>query len=729
MPKTIRLRLGGMSCAGCAATIEGALKRHSGVRSAEVNLAGSVGQVLCEESVSEQELIDVVVKAGYQAFPYQDENDRQEEEYRSHRKRMRRELILSILLTAPMLLGMLLSLLGMHNSFTMFLHNPLVQLILATPVQWVIGMRFYTSAFRAIRARGANMDVLVALGTTAAYLLSIYNGFFTSYDHAGMPPIYFESSATIITLVLLGKYLEEGAKGKTSEAVQKLIALKPQTASRMENGEPVSIPYADIRPGDFLLVRPGEKIPADGVVTEGSSSVDESMLTGESIPVVKEMGSKVTGGSINQKGSFVFQVEKAGQETTLSQIIQYVQEAQLQKAPIQKLADQVARVFVPAIVLIALVTFILWMIVQGDVTQSLLHAVSVLVIACPCALGLATPTAIMVGTGKGAQLGILIKGAEALQKASQITTMVFDKTGTITQGSPEVTDCVLLQGREEEALRISGALEQFSEHPLGETIYQYAKEKCESIPKVTHFQSFTGKGVGGQIDGKAVWLGNPRLMQEEKIDLSAGEAQLFALQNEGKTVSLISKEKELLALIAVADPIKPYARETMDALHDMHIKTEMLTGDHQKTAEAIAKKVGIQAMRAEILPQQKADEIQNLKEKGEITAMIGDGINDAPALATADLGIAIGSGTDIAIQSADITLLRADLRSVVTFLKLSKRTMRKIKQNLFWAFLYNSIGIPFAAFGLLNPILAGAAMAMSSICVVLNSLSLRRFSG
>lgn len=727
--KSFRLKIGGMSCAGCAATVEGVLNRVTGVKTTTVFLAAEQAEVKCEDSVSQQDLIDAVEKAGYKAWQYHEEPDEEEEKlYIKQRKRMRLELTFSIIFTAPMLIGMVLSLFGMHNSFTMFLHNPWVQLILATPVQIFIGARFYRSAFFALRSHGANMDVLVALGTTAAYILSVYNGFFIPHDHSGMSPIYFESSATIITLILLGKYLEEGAKGKTSEAVKKLIGLKPKTACRIENGQQVTIPYQEIKPGDLLLVRPGERIPVDGIIKEGKSSVDESMLTGESIPIQKEVGSIVTGGTINQKGSFTFEVQKAGQDTTLSQIIQFVQKAQLQKAPIQKLADKVAKVFVPTIVVLAFITLIVWLLVGEDGTSAILHAVSVLVIACPCALGLATPTAIMVSTGKGAELGILIKGAESLQRASEITTMVFDKTGTITQGKPTVTDLKILSGSEEDALIYAGALEQQSEHPLGDTIYQYAKEKISQIPKAVDFTSITGRGVSGNVNGHSVLLGSLKLMSEQGVKLKEAENDIDFMQGEGKTVTLLSLDGKLTAIIAIADPIKPHAAEMIEELKNRNITSAILTGDNKLTAKAIADQVGISNIHAEILPQNKAEEIKNMMSSGQVVAMVGDGINDAPALATADLGVAMGSGTDIAIESADVTLLHDDLRSVVTFLSLSKKTMRKIRQNLFWAFLYNSIGIPFAALGFLNPILAGAAMALSSICVVMNSLSLKRFS-
>lgn len=727
--KNFRIKIGGMSCAGCAATVEGVLNRVPGVKTATVFLASEQAEVKCENSVSQQDLIEAVEKAGYKAWQYQEEPDEEEEKsYIKRRKRMKLELIFSIVFTSPMLLGMVLSLFDIHNSFTMFLHNPWVQLILATPVQVFIGARFYRSAFFALRSHGANMDVLVALGTTAAYLLSIYNGFFTSYDHSLMSPIYFESSATIITLILLGKYLEEGAKGKTSEAVKKLIGLKPKTACRIENGQQVTIPYQDIKPGDLLLVRPGERIPVDGIVREGKSSVDESMLTGESIPIQKEVGSIITGGTINQKGSFTFKVQKAGQDTTLSQIIRFVQKAQLQKAPIQKLADKVAKVFVPTIVVLAFITLIVWLLIGEDGTSAILRAVSVLVIACPCALGLATPTAIMVSTGKGAELGILIKGAESLQRASQITTMVFDKTGTITEGKPTVTDLKILSGSEEDALIYAGTLEQQSEHPIGDTIYQYAKERISQIPKAVDFTSITGRGVSGNVNGHLVLIGNPKLLSEHGVKLEEAENDIDFMQGEGKTVTLLSLDGKLTAIIAIDDPIKPHAAEMISGLKSCGIKVAILTGDNRLTAKAIANKVGISNIHAEILPQNKAEEIKNMMDVGQVVAMVGDGINDAPALATADLGVAMGSGTDIAIESADVTLLRDDLRSVATFLSLSKKTMRKIRQNLFWAFLYNSIGIPFAALGFLNPILAGAAMALSSICVVMNSLSLKRFS-
>lgn len=730
-PHTVTLNITGMTCANCSAFVERTLNKLDGVTKANVNLATERATVEYTQNLTVTDLIAAVQKAGYGASVA--EQEQQDDELGKRKAKelsaLRTQLILSAILTFPMLLGMILSMVGVENSFTAVLHNEWFQLIVATPVQFFIGARFYKNAFKAVRAGSANMDVLVALGTTSAYLLSIYNGFFTAgaHMHGQMKPIYFESSATIITLILLGKYFEANAKGKTSDAIKKLIGLQPKTARVVRGGEQLDIPIEQVVPGDLIVVRPGEKIPVDATITEGSSTVDESMITGESIPVEKHAGDQVIGATVNKFGSFQCRVDKVGKDTTLSQIINLVENAQGQKAPIQKIADKVSGIFVPVIILIAVVAFIGWLIATRNPEHAILNAVSVLVIACPCALGLATPTAIMVGTGKGAENGILIKGGEYLQTAGTINAVVLDKTGTITLGQPTVTDIITSQISEEDALRIAASAEKNSEHPLGAAIYQYGKERLESVGDPEEFQSLTGRGISATVDGKQVLIGNRKLMQEHTIDLAWADQSIRSLEEQGKTAMLLALDSQAVAVIAVADTVKPSSRSAIAELHKMGIETYMITGDNQLTANAIAQQVGISHVLAEVLPEHKAEEVEKLRAQGKVVAMVGDGINDAPALATADIGIAIGTGTDIAIEASDITLMRGDLTTIPTAIRLSRRTMRKIRQNLFWAFIYNSIGVPFAAFGFLSPIIAGAAMAFSSVSVVLNSLSLKRF--
>lgn len=727
----VTLNITGMTCANCSAFVERTLNKLDGVTTANVNLATERATVAFTQSLTVTDLISAIQKAGYGASVA--EQEQQEDELSKRKAKelsaLRTQLILSAILTFPMLLGMILSMVGVHNSFTALLHNEWFQLIVATPVQFVIGARFYKNAFKAVRAGSANMDVLVALGTTSAYLLSIYNGFFTAgaHMHGQMKPIYFESSATIITLILLGKFFEANAKGKTSDAIKKLIGLQPKTARVVRDGEQRDIPIEQVVPGDLIVVRPGEKIPVDATITEGSSSVDESMITGESIPVEKQPGDQVIGATVNKFGSFQCRVDKVGRDTTLSQIINLVENAQGQKAPIQKIADKVSGIFVPVIILIAVAALIGWLIATRSPEHAILNAVSVLVIACPCALGLATPTAIMVGTGKGAENGILIKGGEYLQTAGTINTVVLDKTGTITLGQPTVTDIVTSGIGEEEALRLAAAAEKNSEHPLGVSIYESGRERFGEIGDPEQFQSLTGRGISAKVEGQAVLIGNRKLMLENSIDLNWADETVTQLESQGKTAMLLARNGQAAAVIAVADTVKPSSRRAIEELHSMGIETYMITGDNQLTANAIAAQVGIAHVLAEVLPEHKAEEVDKLRKQGKIVAMVGDGINDAPALATADIGIAIGTGTDIAIEASDITLMRGDLTTIPTAIRLSRRTMRKIRQNLFWAFIYNSIGVPFAAFGFLSPIIAGAAMAFSSVSVVLNSLSLKRF--
>jgi len=722
MSKTITLNIEGMSCANCAAFLENQLKKHPGVEDATVNLVAKRATVTANDSLDAKELIDLTERVGYRAFSADYDEPILEEKKRNKDKIV---LACAIILTAPMIIGMILSFLGVHNSFTAILHNQWFQLIVATPVQFIIGARFYRSAVNSLSQKTANMDVLVALGTTAAYLLSIYNGFIApiATSQGEMKPIYFESSATIITLILLGKYLEEGAKRKTTSAIQKLIKLRPKTATVLKNDSEIALPTDEVVLGDRILVRPGEQIPVDGVIESGKSAVDESMVTGESLPVEKGEGNLVIGGTINQTGSFIMTATKIGKDTILSKIIKLVEDAQGKKAPIQKLADQISSVFVPFIIIIATMTLMFKIAFFGNIEAAVLSAVSVLVIACPCALGLATPTAVMVGTGKGAQRGILIKSGEALQKAGDIKTIIFDKTGTITYGKPKVVDAVYFDDMDK-AISLAAAAEFQSEHPLAKAIFNLAKEKALSSPKCQEFEYTAGAGVVANVENRKVLIGSDRIMKERKIDLTEVKEKVLNWEETGKTTVYLAIDRKLSAIFAIADTIKPEALDMVEELKRLEINTVLLTGDKKQTAEAIAKQAGIENVIAQALPDEKTKAIEDYKKQGA-TAMVGDGINDAPALAVADIGISLGGGTDIAIETADIILMRNDLSEIPATIKLSKNTMKKIKQNLFWAFLYNSIGIPFAALGFLSPVVAGAAMTLSSLSVVLNSLSLK----
>jgi len=725
------LAITGMSCAACAAKIEKKLNKLDGVKSATVNLAGEKAVVNYDRSkVNTSEFIQMIKNLGYEAQQIEEASkDREKEQREKEINKLKKELTISAVLSSPLILAMVLSLLNIDVAF---LHNAYFQLILATPIQFFIGFRFYKNAYYALRSKSTNMDVLIVMGTSAAYFFSIYNAFFVPAQQGMvMKELYFEASAVIITLILLGKYLEAVAKGKTSEAIKKLMGLQPKTARVVRDGQEIDIPIAEVGVGDIVVVRPGEKIPVDGTITEGNSSVDESMLTGESLPVEKNIADMVIGATINKYGTFKFKATKVGKDTALSQIIKMVEDAQGSKAPIQKISDQVAGVFVPVVLLIALGTFLVWYFaVSGgtNITPAIISAVAVLVIACPCALGLATPTAIMVGTGKGAENGILFKGGEHLERTYKINTVVLDKTGTITKGQPEVTDIVPLgEMSVEEILRVAAITEKKSEHPLGVAIYENAKKNASDIPDPDRFEALPGRGVTAWIGDRVVDIGTRKLMKEKNQDVSSIEVTISKLEDEGKTAMLFAVNGMLEAVIAVADTLKENSIEAIDQLKEMGIEVYMITGDNQRTAKAIAAQVGITQVLAEVLPENKAEEVEKLKSQGKIVAMVGDGINDAPALVTADIGMAIGTGTDVAIEAADITLMRGDLRSIPAAIRLSKKTMSKIKQNLFWAFIYNIIGIPFAALGLLSPIIAGGAMAFSSVSVVTNSLSLKRF--
>lgn len=754
----IELDITGMSCANCSARLEKQLASLNGVLFANVNLAAERATVEYSAPLSVSDIIACVEKTGYGAklAAQKDETD----ELRAREEALlKRDLIISAALCFPLLLAMVLSMLRVENGFTAVLHDARVQLVLASVIQIFIGKRFYKNAFHALKTGGTNMDVLVALGTTAAFVLSIYNGFFSPHAtmHGQMKELYFESSAVIITLVLLGKYLEHAAKGRASDAIKKLLQLAPKTARVKRGGDEADIPVEQVVPGDIVLVRPGEKIPVDGEILSGLSSVDESMLTGESLPVDKQPGDKVIGATINKLGAFEMRAEKVGSDTALAHIIRMVGEAQGSKAPIQKIADVVSGIFVPSVIFIAICTFVVWFLAAGDFQRALINAVSVLVIACPCALGLATPTAIMVGTGKAAENGILIKGGEHLENACKINMVLLDKTGTITNGKPEVTDVIALPGFfEEEVLTFAAAAEKNSEHPLGAAIYEYTQPKIivgglnentirsgedeivslhssrhgfigSALPVAEAFEAIAGYGVRAVIGGRTVLVGTRKLMKKNRVDIDEHENILSGLEDDGKTAMLVAINGKAAGVIAVADTIKESSREAVEKLKSMGIDVYMLTGDNTRTANAIARQAGIDRVLAEVLPQSKVEGITRVKESGHIVAMVGDGINDAPALAAADTGIAIGTGADVAIEAADITLIRGDLNSIPAAIRLSKATMRKIKQNLFWAFIYNIIGIPFAALGLLSPIIAGAAMAFSSVSVVTNSLSLKKY--
>lgn len=724
----VELKITGMSCAACSAKIERRLGKMEGISSAAVNLATEKAAVEFDPNVIKvSDIVTVIGNLGYKAEKVEDlSQDNEKAQREKEIKKLKTELITSAVLSSPLILAMLLSLVKIDVAF---LHNQYFQLVIATPVQFIIGWRFYKNAYHALKAKSSNMDVLIAMGTSAAYFFSIYNAFFVpAQPGVMMKDLYFEAGAVIITLILLGKYFEAVAKGKTSEAIKKLMGLQAKTARVIVNGIEKDIPVEEVEVGFIIVVRPGEKIPVDGKIIEGNSSVDESMLTGESLPVEKKAGDSVIGATINKFGTFKFEATKIGKDTALSQIIKMVEEAQGSKAPIQKIADRVSGIFVPVVIGIAFITFLIWYLAAGDFTKAIVSAVSVLVIACPCALGLATPTAIMVGTGKGAENGILIKGGEHLERAYKLNSIVLDKTGTITKGKPEVTDIISLSNMDEEQiLKLAAITEKSSEHPLGAAIYEKGKTSLGNLPDPDDFEAIPGRGVRAVIGDQEIYLGTRKLLKEKGIGIESIENTIAGLEDEGKTAMLMAVNNRAEAILAVADTVKENSKEAIEELQKMGIDVYMLTGDNKRTANAIAKQVGITNVLAEVLPENKAEEVDKLKKQGWIVGMVGDGINDAPALATADIGMAIGTGTDVAIEAADITLMRGDLRSIPTAIRLSKKTMKKIKQNLFWAFIYNIIGIPFAALGLLSPIIAGGAMAFSSVSVVTNSLSLKRF--
>ncbi len=737
--------VGGMTCASCVARVEEALLSVPGVISANVNLASEKATVEYTEGTGIADLRQAVKDAGYEleseAETLEDVTTAAQRELQGVRNRF---------IFAAILASSIMALMWAPS----FAGKPYLLWALATPVQFWAGWRFYRGAWGALRHKTADMNTLVAVGTSAAYFYSMIAVLFLGLFAAAEVELglYFDTSAMIITLILLGRFLETRARGQTSEAIKKLIGLNPKTALVIRDGEEREISVEDVQVGDLILVRPGERVPVDGIIRDGYSSIDESMITGESIPLEKKVGDEVIGASINKTGSFKFEATRVGKDTTLAQIIRLVDEAQGSKAPIQRLADIIASYFVPIVIGIAITTFIVWYFAGPSpaLTYAILNFVAVLIIACPCAMGLATPTAIIVGTGKGAEHGVLIRSAETLERSHKIRAVLLDKTGTLTQGEPRVTDIITLpSSSQDEILRLAASAEHGSEHPLGEAIVKTALEKKLEISPASDFNAIPGHGVEASVEGKKLLLGNLRLMSEKSLSLNGLGEEAEQLRAKGKTVMFLGIDNHVAGIIALADTLKPNAKAAMDALHNMGIEVMMLTGDNQRTAEAIAQQVGIDRVLAEVLPEHKAQEVKKLQQEGKVVAMVGDGINDAPALAQADVGIAIGTGTDVAMETGDITLIRGDLTGITTAISLSKRTMRTIKQNLFWAFAYNTALIPVAAgvlylafgntgvpselhfilgnYGFLNPILAAVAMAASSLTVVSNSLRLKRF--
>lgn len=727
----VELNIIGMTCAACATRIEKGLNKIEGVTKANVNLALESATV--EYNPSQTGLNDMlqrVEKLGYKATLKDDQKEDLVDMKAKELETQQGKFLFSLILSVPLLWAMV-----SHFSFTSFIYlpdmfmNPWVQLTLATPIQFIVGKQFYVGAFKALRNKSANMDVLVALGTSAAYFYSLYLSIVSIGSGSHMVELYYETSAVLITLIILGKLFEVRAKGRSSEAIKKLMGLQAKTATVVRNGVEQEVTLEDVVVGDFLLVKPGEKVPVDGEIIEGRSALDESMLTGESVPVDKTVGDIVIGSTINKNGFLKVKATKVGRDTALAQIIKVVEEAQGSKAPIQRLADQISGIFVPIVVGIAVLTFFVWFIwvAPGDFAEALEKLIAVLVIACPCALGLATPTSIMAGSGRAAEFGVLFKGGEHLEMTHRLTTILLDKTGTVTNGTPVLTDVLVEQGVDEnQFLQLVGTAEKQSEHPLAEAIVAGIKERNVELTEVEEFEAIPGYGIKAKVNGQFILAGTRKLMQQHSIMIEQALRTMEQLEEKGKTAMLIAIDNQYAGIVAVADTIKETSKEAVKRLKDMGLNVVMITGDNERTAKAIAKEAGIDSVVAEVLPEGKAEEVKKLQEQGKIVAMVGDGINDAPALAIADIGMAIGTGTDIAMEAADITLIRGDLNSIADAIFMSKKTIRNIKQNLFWAFAYNALGIPVAALGFLAPWLAGAAMAFSSVSVVLNALRLQR---
>lgn len=731
--ESVDLQIIGMTCAACATKIEKGLSKLAGVTRVNVNLALETARIEYNPAMlSITDMKNKVSKLGYKAEIKQEQSDpelRRKKEINKHK----RKFVISAILSLPLLWSMVA-----HFSFMSWIWmpdlfmNPWFQLALATPVQFYIGGHFYIGAYKALRNKSANMDVLIALGTSAAYFYSLYLsiewvGAGIGTHHNG-PEMYYETSSVLITLVILGKLFEILAKGRTSEAIKTLMSLQAKTALVIRDGQEVNILIDEVVKGDILIVKPGDKIPVDGEVVEGSSSVDESMLTGESLPVGKKIGDNVIGATINKNGVMRIQATKVGKETALAQIIKVVEEAQGSKAPIQRIADVISGIFVPIVVAIAVIAFIVWyfFIAPGEFAHALEVAIAILVIACPCALGLATPTSIMAGSGRAAEFGILFKGGEHLETTHLVNTIILDKTGTVTKGKPELTDVMAVGMEVDSFLRWVGAAEKNSEHPLAEAIVTGISEKGIQLPTADEFEAIPGFGVRALVEGKEILAGTRKLMNKYNISFDQVTTYMELLEESGKTAMLIAVDRQYAGMVAVADTIKETSKDAVARLKKMGIEVIMITGDNQRTAAAIAKQAGIERVLAEVLPEGKAEEVKKLQQLGRKVAMVGDGINDAPALAVADIGMAVGTGTDVAMEAADVTLMRGDLNSIPDALYMSRKTMKNIRQNFFWALAYNSIGIPVAALGLLAPWVAGAAMALSSVSVVLNALRLQR---
>lgn len=726
----VELDIRGMTCAACSTRIEKGLSKMEGIKEANINLATESGTIEYTPGVvSLDDVLEKVKKLGYEAVVKQDNEEKESRKEKEIREK-KHLVIFSAILSFPLLLTMLGHMpfdLGM--SAPAFIEYPWTQFVLATIVQFYVGWPFYTGAYRALANKSANMDVLVALGTSAAYFYSVVQTLMWQTGLTMHAELYFETSAIIITLIILGKYFEALAKGRTTAAITNLLKLQAKEATVLRSGQEERIPVEQVQVGDHIIVKPGEKIPVDGEVIQGSSSIDESMITGESIPVDKNENDPVIGSTINKNGTITMVAKKVGKDTALSGIIKIVEEAQGSKAPIQRMADKISGIFVPIVVAIAIVTFFVWfLIVDPGVWSSALEAsIAVLVIACPCALGLATPTSIMVGSGRSAEKGILFKGGEYLEGTQSIEAVLLDKTGTITEAKPRVTNVVTISGAKEDFALVAGA-EKRSEHPLAEAVMAYATEHDYEVHNPSTFEAVSGHGILANVSDREILIGTRKLMTEKGINTEFAEDKLQEFEKEGKTAVLAAIDQELRFVIAIADTVKPTSTAAIKELQDLGVEVYMMTGDNTRTARAVAKEVGISEdnVFAEVLPEHKADQVKKLQDEGKKVAMVGDGINDAPALATADIGMAIGTGTDVAIEAADVTLVGGDLSNISYAIKLSKKTMRNIRQNLFWAFFYNSMGIPVAAVGLLAPWVAGAAMAFSSVSVVSNSLRLKK---